>query len=425
MAGSEACKCPAGLGQLRACCAAMLRCRSSPAGATPHCCFSAALLRLLYPSLPPPPAPSYDWIDEDTIVAAIVPPGLGAPPRKPITPLGPKIEASIQPDCHFWRQLIAWAQPHSSALAQVHSPASAWLPQDNSDGRKSQARTYPDLLQGPYDEHLFDYYCQSQLVTVKVRCLQVACRAWRPHALCVDVVALGVLAWPPWSCIGVRGCSTIQLLCKGPFRCQSLCRCRASLQVSTGEVKHIGPTRLYTATSASPDGRYLLVSWVRERGSCCRGWRRGGQHCRRAGLAGWEAHLYYFIASRSRCCSTPQLLEEAWCTRDAAAPRLLRPLADPSSWRKWHPTCSPTTHSRTHSPHLCSWSVPIPTPCPAAASPSASSCGHGGPTAALQSCPYPAHVACMSCCLRRPGWRTAMVTLWSTQWHQLWHNMRQ
>lgn len=32
-------------------------------------------------------------------------------------------------------------------------------------------------------------------------------------------------------------------------------------QVSTGEVKTIGPTRLYTATSASPDGRYLLVSW--------------------------------------------------------------------------------------------------------------------------------------------------------------------
>lgn len=36
---------------------------------------------------------SYDWIDEDTIVAAIVPPGLGAPPRKLLTPLGPKIEA--------------------------------------------------------------------------------------------------------------------------------------------------------------------------------------------------------------------------------------------------------------------------------------------------------------------------------------------
>lgn len=104
----------------------------------------------------------YDWVDEDTIVAAIVPPGLGPAPRRPITPMGPKIE-------------------------------------DNSSGRKSQARTYPDLLQGPYDEQLFDYYCQSNLVTVKV---------------------------------------------------------------STGEVAPIGPTRMYTASSASPDGRYLLVSWL-------------------------------------------------------------------------------------------------------------------------------------------------------------------
>lgn len=104
----------------------------------------------------------YDWVDADTIVAAVIPPGLGPAPRKPITPLGPKIE-------------------------------------DNSSGRKSQARTYPDLLQGPYDEQLFEHYCQSQLVTVKV---------------------------------------------------------------STGEVANLGPTRLYTATSASPDGRYLLVSWL-------------------------------------------------------------------------------------------------------------------------------------------------------------------
>lgn len=51
----------------------------------------------------------------------------------------------------------------------------------------------------PTPPQLFDYYCQSQLVTVKV---------------------------------------------------------------STGEVATIGPTRLYTATSASPDGRYLLVSWL-------------------------------------------------------------------------------------------------------------------------------------------------------------------
>jgi len=35
-----------------------------------------------------------------------------------------------------------------------------------------------------------------------------------------------------------------------------------TVKVSTGEVTTIGPTRLYTATSASPDGRYLLVSWL-------------------------------------------------------------------------------------------------------------------------------------------------------------------
>jgi hypothetical protein len=56
-------------------------------------------------------------VDADTIVAAIVPPGLGPAPRKPLTPLGPKVE-------------------------------------DNSAGRVSQARTYPDLLQGPYDEQV-------------------------------------------------------------------------------------------------------------------------------------------------------------------------------------------------------------------------------------------------------------------------------
>ena len=40
-----------------------------------------------------PPSPcSYDWVDEDTIVAAILPEGLGPAPRRPITPLGPKIE---------------------------------------------------------------------------------------------------------------------------------------------------------------------------------------------------------------------------------------------------------------------------------------------------------------------------------------------
>ncbi len=32
-----------------------------------------------------------------------------------------------------------------------------------------QARTYPDLLKSPHDEELFEYYCQSNLIYIKVR----------------------------------------------------------------------------------------------------------------------------------------------------------------------------------------------------------------------------------------------------------------
>ena len=74
---------------------------------------------------------SYNWVDDETIVACVIPPGTGEPPAKPRAPLGPKIE-------------------------------------DNSSGKKSQARTYPDLLKSPYDEKLFEYYTTSQLVTVSV-----------------------------------------------------------------------------------------------------------------------------------------------------------------------------------------------------------------------------------------------------------------
>lgn len=34
------------------------------------------------------------------------------------------------------------------------------------------------------------------------------------------------------------------------------------LKVSTGEVKQLGPPRLYTAVAPSPDGEYLLVAWL-------------------------------------------------------------------------------------------------------------------------------------------------------------------
>ena len=31
-----------------------------------------------------------------------------------------------------------------------------------------QARTYPDLLKSPHDEELLEYYCQSNLIYIKV-----------------------------------------------------------------------------------------------------------------------------------------------------------------------------------------------------------------------------------------------------------------
>ncbi len=34
------------------------------------------------------------------------------------------------------------------------------------------------------------------------------------------------------------------------------------MQVSTGKVTKLGPSRLYTAVAPSPDGEYLLVAWL-------------------------------------------------------------------------------------------------------------------------------------------------------------------
>lgn len=106
----------------------------------------------------------YDWVDGNTIIASVLPHNLGPPPPQPLAPLGPRIE-------------------------------------DNSDGRSSQSRTYPDLLKSPYDEHLFEHYCKSDLVMIDIPSGKVS-------TLAADA----------------------------------------------------GP-RLYNAFSPSPDGQYLLMSW--------------------------------------------------------------------------------------------------------------------------------------------------------------------
>lgn len=206
------------------------------------------------------PYTSYTWVDDDTLVACMLPPGLGPPPPEPRAPLGPKIE-------------------------------------DNSSGKKSQARTYPDLLKSPYDEKLFEYYTTSQLLTVKVRGRRGG------HSLSVESVKEGVgEGWQPLtatsSCrcmIGAAGgmgynyagrlleAASFSISCLPaapsfqmasrrhlyaissfllPLNQLSKEDIPSLLQVSTGEAKLIGPDRMYTAVSPSPDGRYFLVAYL-------------------------------------------------------------------------------------------------------------------------------------------------------------------
>lgn len=105
---------------------------------------------------------NYTWIDDNTIVAAVLPQGLGTPPERAPLPPGPKI-------------------------------------QDNTSGRTSQIRTYPDLLKDDHDDQMFEHYCTSELLLI---------------------------------------------------------------DVAQGTATTIGPPRLYTEIDPSPDGRYLLVSFL-------------------------------------------------------------------------------------------------------------------------------------------------------------------
>ena len=71
----------------------------------------------------------YTWIDENTLLAAVVPADRGQAPERPATPAGPRISVSAA-------------------------------------GVVAQARTYPDLLKDSHDCELFAHLCSSQLVRV-------------------------------------------------------------------------------------------------------------------------------------------------------------------------------------------------------------------------------------------------------------------
>lgn len=104
----------------------------------------------------------YSWADDETIVAAVLPEGAGPPPSRAAFLAAPKVF-------------------------------------DNSGGRKSQNRTWTDLLKDEHDVALFEHYGTSRLVSV---------------------------------------------------------------HVPSGRVSPLGPPRLYVDVDPSPDGRFLLVSWL-------------------------------------------------------------------------------------------------------------------------------------------------------------------
>ena len=73
-------------------------------------------------------------------------------------------------------------------------------------------------------------------------------------------IILGLRALSDGAC-QTCACQMLHALCftKQVQNCESM---QPYAQVSTGEVRRVGEPRLYTAFAPSPDGRFLLVSWL-------------------------------------------------------------------------------------------------------------------------------------------------------------------
>ena len=166
---------------------------------------------------PPPPPPlcpcptpglntvfdSYSWVDADTIVACVIPPGQGPCPRRPPLPPGPKV-------------------------------------QDNGAGRRAQSRTYADLLGDAHDAHVLEHVATSALLEV-----DVGTGEWAHLAPPLDDAPGGAAAAAAAAASNGGGSSSSS----GRDDPQHHPRPAAS-------------ARMYTEVDPSPDGRYVLVSWI-------------------------------------------------------------------------------------------------------------------------------------------------------------------
>jgi hypothetical protein len=162
---------------------------------------------------------SYEWVDDDTIAALVVPEGRGPPPPRPPAPIGPSIQDNTDGrtsqvtavpmragrPCaarhQRWEQSVLHQARRAAACWTLWRPGSSLHQSSDTRCRRlskdcgqatgaasgpprgAQARTYPDLLAGPHDEALFEHYMTSQLVLVSVRAAPV-------HAhLCVAMLS--------------------------------------------------------------------------------------------------------------------------------------------------------------------------------------------------------------------------------------------
>ena len=246
-------------------------------------------------------------------MAAIVPPGLGPAPRKPVTPLGPKIEV------RGWR-----AGRTAGRLLPGLKPAAARLGNGWACRMRSRRRLSPSPSTPTHPAARRTTATGARARRART---PTCCRA-PTMSTCSSTTARA--SWSPSRCR--RG------------RCAPL-----APPASTPPP----PPRPTAATCSSPGAG---------------GGARGGARWRGvwAGTAG-SSPVARAAVGAGVCSSNPAVDGGPPCRA-----RWQARLAHPAHLAH---LCSSPAH-RSHPPHP-GWSAPTPTPCPAAASPSACSCGGG------------------------------------------------
>lgn len=112
----------------------------------------------------------YSWLDDQHIIAAVIPEGRGDPPGRPKVSRPSLASCVLKHMSPYLRNNGNWhcrvhleCGCHADPTISLQVPAGPKI-QENMAGSKSQVRTFPDLLQDPHDEETFEYYCTSEVI---------------------------------------------------------------------------------------------------------------------------------------------------------------------------------------------------------------------------------------------------------------------